>query len=133
MTGICVENCKLLLMKSVEYGRYETEVEVDFYKGKTVDIGDQVRNIDGNDFVELVVRDYRQDWADEFYWIKKCDRDKFFKRAPEETVQCNILPTMNEMNAFLKGIETDKIVSSGVDSTGCWVYYKTFVEKSWEE
>ena len=131
MTGICVENCKLLLMERARNGLYKN-VEVDFHKGKMVNIGDQVRDIDGNDFVELAVQDPRCDWNNDYY-IKKSDRDKFFKRAPEEAVQCEILPTMNEMNAFLKGIEPDKIVSSGVDSTGCWVYYKTFVEKGWEE
>lgn len=132
MTGICVENCKLLLMKIVGNGHYET-AEVNFYKGQMVDTGSQEQIISFEQYAELVVQDHRCDWDNRYYMIKKSDRDKFFKRTAEEVVQCNILPTMNEMNAFLKGIKPDKIVSSGVDSTGCWVYYKTFVEKGWEE
>lgn len=101
MTGTCVKDCKLLLMeqRDVRNGRYKN-AEVDFYKGKMVEIRDRVTNIGGNDFVELVVQDPRFDWNSIYYMIKKSDRDKFFKRTAEEVVQCEILPTMNEMNAF---------------------------------
>lgn len=141
MTGICVENCKLLLMKSVGNGRYKDE-EVDFYKGKMADIGDQVTNIGGNDFVELAVQDHCCDWDNKYYMIKyymikKSDRDKFFKRMAEEVVQCKSFELPDEMNEFLRTINPDKVVSCGcshTDNAPCyWVYYKTFVEKGWEE
>ena len=79
MDGTCVEDCKLFLMEQVGNGRYEN-AEADFHKGEMVEIGDRVTNIGGNDFVELVVQDPRCDWGNEYYMIKKSDRDKFFKR-----------------------------------------------------
>lgn len=136
MTGICVENCKLLLMERARNGLYKN-AQVDFYKGKMVDVGDQVTNIDGNDFVELVVQDPCYDWSDEHYMIKKSNYDKFFKHMAEEVIQCKSFGLPDEMNEFLRTINPDKIVSCGcshTDNVPCyWVYYKTFVEKSWEE
>ena len=136
MDGICVEDCKLLLMKSVGNGRYEN-AEADFHKGKMVEIGDRVTNIGGNNFVELVVQDPRCDWDNEYYMIKKSDRDKFFKRIAEEVVQCRSFGLPDEMNEFLRTINPNKVVSCGcshTDNAPCyWVYYKTFVEKGWEE
>lgn len=128
MTGICVENCALLLLSSFD----KREAGVYFNKGDIVEIGKGIVRVGGDGYAVL-----SKENADGFtfneYLIKEADRDKFFKRVAGEAVQCSVLPAMNEMNAFLKGIEPDKIVSSGVDSTGCWVYYKTFVEKGWEE
>lgn len=135
MTGICVENCKLLLMEQVGNGLYEN-AEVNLRKGEMAQIGDRVTNIGENDFVELVVQDPRYDWDNEYYMIKKSDRDKFFKRMAEEVVQCKSFGLLDEMNEFLRTINPDKIVSCGshTDNAPCyWVYYKTFVEKGWEE
>ena len=142
MDGICVEDCKLLLMERVRGGLYKN-AQADFYKGKMVDIGDQVTNIDGNDFVELVVQDSHYNWSDKYYVIKKSDRDKFFKRVPEEVVQCESYEAVSRsrgydsasyfVNEFLRKIRPESIVSCGCDGGRFWVYYKTFVEKGWEE
>lgn len=140
MDGTCVEDCKLLLMKSVGNGRYKNE-EVNLHKGKMVEIGDRVTNIDGNDFVELVVQDPRYDWSNDYYMIKKSDRDKFFKRMAEEVVQCESFEAVSRSNEsasyfankFLKKIRPESIVSCGYNGGRFWFYYKTFVEKGWEE
>ena len=142
MDGICVEDCKLLLMEHIGNGRYEN-AEANFHKGKMVEIGDQVTNIGGNDFVELVVQDPRCDWDNEYYMIKKSDRDKFFKRMAGEVVQCESFEAMSRsrgyesascfVNEFLRKIRPESIVSCGYGGERFWVYYKTFVEKGWEE
>lgn len=142
MDGICVEDCKLLLMEHIGNGRYEN-AEVDLRKGKMVQIGDLVTNIGGNNFVELVVQDPRCDWDNEYYMIKKSDRDKFFKRVTEEVVQCESFEAMSRsrgyesascfVNEFLRKIRPESIVSCGYSGGRFWVYYKTFIEKGWEE
>ena len=133
MDGICVEDCKLLLINRDE--KMDAK-QRNFFKGNSVRIGTQEQTICFEEYVSMAII-HAEPYNDEFYWIKKSDRDKFFKRAAEEVVQCKSFGLPDEMNEFLRTIDTDKIVSCGcshTDDAPCyWVYYKTFVEKGWNE
>lgn len=134
MEGMCVKDCHLLLLQpnGKGDGRF-VPTSANFHKGKMVNIGSQEQTIAFKQYVELIVLNPCNEFIDEYYWITKSDRDKFFKRNPIEVIQCRWFEEIGTMNRFLLDIEPEKIVSCGASGNTLWVYYKTFVEKGWEE
>lgn len=110
MEGICVKDCHLLLLQpnGKGDGRF-VPASANFHKGKMVNIGSQEQTIAFKQYVELIILNPRNEFIDEYYWITKSDRDKFFKRMADEVVQCRWFEEIGTMNRFLLDIEPEKV------------------------